>query len=557
MFRFLLDMVHHNPGEAPFVTRFSDPRELAARGYTGQVHKHINAVIRFDSLGYDLWPRGSEEERWLERFTEDRKREIQAAKAANLRVFYHIDLFLLPKKLVEREGDRILDTKGRISLFKERTLELHRLLFEELFHRFPEVDGLIVRVGESYLFDTPYHIGNTAVPMHDEDLPREKQMEMFVALLRFLREEICIRHGRILIHRTWDYFGDRFHAAPDYYLSVTDRIEPHPNLIFSIKHIASDFFRWVRFNPCLGLGKHPQIVEVQCAREYEGKGAYPNYPAQGVLEGFPELSNPIGLREHAARSPLFQGLYTWSRGGGWFGPYLKNEFWPALSLEILARWAREPQTPEEVHFMRHARESLGLDEQDALTLREMAIAANEAVLKGRYCSALAPLTKESWPPTGLWMRDENLGGWSQLRRVFDDLASLNALDNALEEKQECVTLWEAIVAMARSIRAPHDPTLRSYLVTSAEYGLRLFRIVQLGWEILIAGYRKEKGEVIDKEAIRKLGRRYEEAWAHYRALPQERPDCATLYRGEYWNWPGKPPTPGLDAAVADVLASLS
>ena len=29
----------------------------------------------------------------------------------------------------------------------------------------------------------------------------------------------------------------------------------------------------VPFNPCIGIGKHQQVVEVQCQREYEGKGA--------------------------------------------------------------------------------------------------------------------------------------------------------------------------------------------------------------------------------------------------------------------------------------------
>ena len=42
------------------------------------------------------------------------------------------------------------------------------------------------------------------------------------------------------------------------------------------------------FNPTLGIGRHRQIVEVQCQREYEGKGAYPNYVVKGVVEGFEE-----------------------------------------------------------------------------------------------------------------------------------------------------------------------------------------------------------------------------------------------------------------------------
>ena len=45
----------------------------------------------------------------------------------------------------------------------------------------------------------------------------------------------------------------------------------------------------VPFNPCIGIGKHQQVVEVQCQREYEGKGAHPNYIAKGVIDGFEEF----------------------------------------------------------------------------------------------------------------------------------------------------------------------------------------------------------------------------------------------------------------------------
>jgi hypothetical protein len=59
-----------------------------------------------------------------------------------------------------------------------------------------------------------------------------------------------------------------------------------------------------------------QIVEVECAREYEGKGAMPSYIGNGVIEGFPEVEHPVGLR-HVIDSGLIAGLWLWSSGGGW------------------------------------------------------------------------------------------------------------------------------------------------------------------------------------------------------------------------------------------------
>ena len=65
-------------------------------------------------------------------------------------------------------------------------------------------------------------------------------------------------------------------------------MEPHPNLCIVVKHCEGDFHRGNPFSQVLGIGRHPQLVEVQCQREYEGKGAYPNYIAHGVIEGFEE-----------------------------------------------------------------------------------------------------------------------------------------------------------------------------------------------------------------------------------------------------------------------------
>ena len=57
----------------------------------------------------------------------------------------------------------------------------------------------------------------------------------------------------------------------------------------------------------------------------DGKGAYPMYIMNGVINSFCENGHPKGLRD-IADNPLICGVYTWSRGGGWYGPYIKNEF---------------------------------------------------------------------------------------------------------------------------------------------------------------------------------------------------------------------------------------
>ena len=64
--KYILDMVHHNPGEPPFKSRFLDPRHLAGYGFNGQVFKHINCTATF-ATGVDCFPAGSPDREWLEK----------------------------------------------------------------------------------------------------------------------------------------------------------------------------------------------------------------------------------------------------------------------------------------------------------------------------------------------------------------------------------------------------------------------------------------------------------------------------------------------------------
>lgn len=254
-----------------------------------------------------------------------------------------LDMLVLPSSLVEKHRAELTNEQGKLDISKPYTQLCIRELMEEMFKTFPQLDGLVIRTGETYLHDAPYYVGNHPVQngMHDH-----------ITLVNLLRKEVCERRNKKLFYRTWDM--GQLHSVPKYYLSVTDSIEPHPNLYFSIKHTMTDFWRsaivnpdmnysaldkyWleesgqygVPFNPCIGIGKHQQVVEVQCQREYEGKGAHPNYIAKGVIGGFeefkkPGIKNPYCLNQ-VKDNPLFKGIWTWSRGGGWGGPYIKMSF---------------------------------------------------------------------------------------------------------------------------------------------------------------------------------------------------------------------------------------
>ena len=559
--KFILDMVHHNPGEPRFQSRFLDPAHLVNYGFNGQVFKHINCIATFAASRVDCFPAGSPERAWLDKFTPGIEREIAAAKSKGLKVFYHLDLFVLPQRLVAHFKNEICDPQtGRISPDRPKTLELHKILFDEITARFPQVDGYIIRVGETYLFDTPHHVGNSPIPkvgpawtpnyLYAETLagrspaePRwnQSQSAAYVKLLRFLREAICVRHGKQIFFRTWDIFPDKLHASLPHYLEVTDQVEPHPQLAFSIKHTALDFWRHVKVNECLTQGRHAQIIEVQCQREYEGKGAYPNYVMDGVINGFEENAKKIGLKD-LIQHPKICGVYSWSRGGGWYGPYIANELWPDLNAFVLAQFVKNPARSEEDIFTEYADDHLGLRNGDVNRFRELCLTSARAILKGRHCSLFDRELNESVLPTACWMRDDRLGGHEQLAEVLKYLYQNNLFAEALQEKREAVRLWERIAFLARQIEW-RDRVTQQFAVISAEYGLKLFSAVAAGWRVLFAGRKPE-----DENELEPALAAFDAAWADYQAFT-EQPGCPTPYTGNYFNLPGQPEVAGLSASI--------
>ena len=288
------------------------------------------------------------------------------------------------------------------------------------------------------------------------------------------------------------------------------------------------------------------MIEVQCQREYEGKGAYPNYAIKGVIDGFAELGTEKGLKD-IIDHPKICGIYTWSRGGGWFGPYVtsQNELWCDLNAYVIAQYSLAPNRSEVDIFRDYCLKILKLSEEDAAIFRKVALLSLEAVVKGKCCAAWdrEPSNRVTYP-TNQWMRDDVLHGDERLGIVFDYLISSGTLDEALEEKEASVVVWKRMRALCEEFSVEMDDHLRAVITASVEYGLRLFSAISQAWAALAAdkiGARKtEVATQVEK---------FNDAWAHYEWLPDEYPTAGTLYRAVGWHWPGDPEVPGLKATM--------
>lgn len=538
---FVMDMVHHNPGEAMTKSEFLDPSYLKANGYGAKVFFLFEAAqfgIDWKNFDESLFPDTSEAGRWVAEKAQIIHTKYDDAKKEGLDVYCMLDMLVLPSKLVEKHRAELTNEKGKIDISKPYTQHCIRELMKEMFDTFPQLDGLVIRTGETYLHDAPYYTGNH---------PMQTGMHDHVTLINLLRKEVCEKRNKRLFYRTWDM--GRLHSLPHHYLSVTDSVEPHSNLYFSIKHTMTDFWRsgvsipqvdydkmdtyWleesgrygVPFNPCIGIGKHPQIVEVQCQREYEGKAAHPNYIAKGVINGFCEFEK-AGIKKpyclnHIKDNPLMKGIWTWSRGGGWGGPYITNEFWLELNAHILAGWANNPDCPEEELFAAFARKK-GLPKAETQAFRKLCLLSEEGILKGQYSAQGGVYVN--------WTRDDAVTGDFFLKSYFDRILQEQKVEEYIEEKKEAARIWNEIEQISRTLHFPSEE-LNHFVYISSTYGRIKYEFLAVAWEIMLRGYVAGKtGTPVNEKLMKENIQKYDDLWEEWNKLHRENPDCPSLYK---------------------------
>lgn len=524
---FVLDMVHNNPGEAPYITKYNNPDYLQSEGFTGAVtHWHVNCAIDYSSTEPGLV--SGDEEVWIKHHAEKIDSCLSEFVKHGIKVYPFTDFIVFPQSFWERYGSQI----GDVSIHKPDinspvTQRLLKEQIEEIFNRFPNLDGLTLRFGETYLHDTPWHLGNSPIG--------ENEIEDHVSLIELLKEEICEKRGKVLLYRTWD-FGYKFHNNPGYYLAITNRIEPNDKLFFSIKYQQDDYHRMTPFNPTLGIGKHRQIVESQSRMEAYGKGAHPYYVASGVINGWPETKKEIEFgthrftgRETPEGSPrgvadvlgsgLISGIMTWSNGGGWQGPYIKHEIWTDLNTLVVAKWAQNPTKSERELFYQTCKE-LGFSDSDTKIMREIAELSIEGVRKGQLNSFVS---NDVW-----WCRDEFFNV-AQCRKSIIEASEQNMMDEILGEKKEAVEIWSRIEELSKSIICENDSKMREAVRVSCTYGRIKYELINKMWILMYEKYNVDTNGSLDNDKVIRTLADYDRLWGEWRELERGSDVCPSLY----------------------------
>jgi len=175
----------------------------------------------------------------------------------------------------------------------------YRDLVRGILDDFPQIEGLILRIGESDGNDVRDPIRTR---LH---LCGAKETNRF---LKNLLPEFETR-GKTLILRTWTVgahkIGDLIWHRQT--LAETFAGIGSPNFIVSMKHGESDFFRHLPLNRAFFRLPQRKLLELQARREYEGAGEYPSFIGRDCERFARELETAENMA----------GISVWCQTGGW------------------------------------------------------------------------------------------------------------------------------------------------------------------------------------------------------------------------------------------------
>jgi hypothetical protein len=390
-------------------------------GYRAAVLGDLTQIASYDTVWPDAIPKGSQLRRRIEQHRAKFAEEAGQARALGLEVCLMTDEVSLPIPILNRlqKSPSQAEAKDGIVFTSPEFWKVYRAKYREVLRAYPSVAYVIVRSGENYSHPEEGFAGRTVVDGKIDDAYFTNMQRLIEETRKIVMDEF----GRTLIWRTWDLGNNGFHTDARVYDRVLQGLPNRKGLIFSIKHTQTDFWLYNDFNPIIGRGLADQIVEFQCAREYEGKGAFPNY-----------LGPIFATDMNKARDAGVKGVWVWDFGGGWGGPFLKSDRWVRVNIEAASRLAQNPELSPRALAVEWATKEYG--PAAATNVAEMLMLSGECVRKFMYIEAFAHQHK-GWKPSLNLMRDDIIRG-EVLKQLYE--GSKKSLPEVFAEKAEAVTL---------------------------------------------------------------------------------------------------------------------
>ena len=454
------------------------------------------------------------------------QRQCDDASKAGLLVCIVNDEVSLPRSVFAMFKAE-LSRDGKHDAFKfdgDKFWEIYRAKYREILRAFPAIACVMVRTGENYASKTSDYMGHTVKERAFDDY----YFATMQRLINETRQVVVDECGRKLIWRTWDLGSDGFHANHAVYDRVLAGVTNRSGLIMAVKHVQTDFWRYNDFNPNIGHGNVEQIIEFQCSREYEGKGAFPNYLGELFAADMKHIRH-LGV----------SNVWFWNFGGGSGGPKLKNDRWCRANIYAAAQLWQHPELNAREVAAAWAAKEFGV--KAAPPIADLLMLSSECVRKMVYIEPYA-LQHKGWMPSRGLMRDDIIRGERHMALhggidlIYE--GSKGQLDVALQEKTDALALArqmlqlydsakDAIIAERGESTYMEARSSLLYLESLNEVmghyirGMFLFYQAQETYDAAVV--KSAKAELVLWRA----------AWQRYNTEIPKLPGTPTLYRSQY------------------------
>lgn len=516
----------------PLDPTYPAPEDALAWGFNAVMTVPWPALALFDGYDraiYDPATR-AQERAWVEERRRAARAQLARAKALHLRVIAPGDVVSLPTHLAQLYGTEVAGdpAEPRFCIDRPRVQALLAAALDEVFRDFPEIDGIMVRTGENYALG-PLS-GNT--PQDPRCTTGRDPYDAVVRTMQFMQQQVTGKHGRLLIQRAWDLGSGGGHAGldPARRLAAAGAAGPAggPPPLLSFKVTETDFWRYNRLNPNLRGAAGPRMIEFQAAREYEGKGAFPNYTGALYAAGLPELAEPGGLRE--AHRAGVEAAWVWAKGGGWDGPAISSRLWLDANVHSLSRLLWDPDADPAALALDWSRLQFG--DRAAPAMAALLQRSAEASLLGFYLRCYAT-RNESWTPNLLWVRDDIIAGGERMAALYRSCAAPADFDAALAERRQAVAAVEAMLADLREAEPFLDRATAGQVRSALLYQRSLFEVLEHYLTGMFHFYRyldRGGNAPDDRRAALDAFARLREAWTVHTQYVPLLPGAATPYR---------------------------
>lgn len=494
----------------------------------------------FDRAVFD--PKKHPEDRaWVEANRARARQQIDAAKALHLKIVTMGDVFQLPRQALSLYGSQVTadDNPNLFCIARPKTKALLAYGLKEVLADFPEIDAIMVRIGENYPLGPL--AGNSPFQGSCGGLSYVQRIRQVVEVIY---NQVVEDSGKTYIHRAWDLGANGAHAQPEVAREAFNGFEGKKGLVLSFKQTQTDFWRHNPVNPNIGNLKGEQMVEFQMAREYEGKGAFPDYQGEIMAAGAPEIE-PRGGMDYAYQKGV-RAVWVWAKGGGWGGPYPTSDLWIEPNIYAAARLAWDPVLSVETLTQEWAAMRFGA--QAAPYIADLLLKSDDAAQKAFYISPVASKFGP-WTPHGLWVRDDVIYGEPKMFEIYQALRSEEDLRMALEEKSQALQTIDAMKADLEAAREfISDQKLAEQAMNTLQYERALTETLghYLGGMLYYHSW-KESGKAqgqAGQEALMHL-REWRKSWEYYEKEVTRLEGVASPYQDQ-----------GMGKAAREALADL-